>query len=426
MVSQETSYKRRLPAGFLDSSFASLATFAVGLTAVNLFGDVDRGVYSVFFTAFMLGTVLPRNLIFTPAEVTAVAYPTDQRLSVVNQSLLLGLGPAILGAMSSLVAAAITASYASTDVLVVLVITSAVATVLSPMQDFVRKMFHLAALSWRAAATSLVQLIGVLVTVGAGLVLDVPIAWIPFGALVVANALSLTFALAVSRMGVHGTAPARLVFRALAAKGKWLVVQSAAPSVMGFAVSAIIVALAGPEALGFAESARVVGQPIIVLATGFTAVLAPRSMRAAMDRDLVTAQRTSRVYLSIVSAAAVGYLVVAGWDWALNPMVWIVPSAYEIGGLVAVTVIANFATAGVFLQFNELLGAHRERTLAWIAWTEGIAMLASGLTAGVTGAFARPLANLTSSIVRWFLQRGALRGVYAGAATGPAVSGEVG
>jgi O-antigen/teichoic acid export membrane protein len=262
------------------------------------------------------------------------------------------------------------------------------------------------------------------VTVAAGLVLDVPTAWIPFGALVVANALSLAFALAISRIGALRRAPVRLSLSSLVAKGKWLVVQSAAPSVMGFAVSAIIVWLASPEALGFAESARVVAQPIIVLATGFTAVLAPRSMRAAMDRDLATAERTSRLYLSIVAAATVGYLVVAGWDWALNPMAVIVPSAYEVGGLVAFTVLANFASAGVFLQFNELLGAHRERTLAWIAWTEGVAMLASGLSAGVTGAFARPLANLTSSVVRWFLQRGALRGVYA-EPTAASTSGEV-
>ena len=425
-MSQESSYKRRLPAGFLDSSFASLATFVVGLTAVNLFGDVNRGVYSVFFTAFLFGTVLPRNLIFTPAEVTTVAYPTDERLSFVNQSLLLGLIPSLLGASSALIAAAITASYASTDVIVVLTVTSAVATVLSPMQDHVRKMFHLAALSWRAAGTSLVQLMAVLITVGIGLVVDVPIVWIPFGALIVANTLSLAFALAISRIGVHRLAPARLALRSLVEKGKWLLVQSAAPSVMGFAVSAIIVGLAGPEALGFAEAARVVGQPIIVLASGFTAVLAPRSMRAAMDRDLVTAERTSRIYLSIVAAATVGYLVVAGWDWSLNPMTVIVPSAYEVGGLVAATIIANYATAAVFLQFNELLGAHKERTLAWIAWTEGAAMLVAGLTAGVTGAFAQPLANASSSVLRWFLQRGSLRKVYGGAMRGQAVSGEAG
>jgi hypothetical protein len=93
---------------------------------------------------------------------------------------------------------------------------------------------------------------------------------------------------------------------------------------------------------------------------------------------------------------------------------------------VAVTIVANYVTAAVFLQFNELLGANKERTLAWIAWTEGAALLGVGVTAGVTGAFAQPLANMGSSIVRWFLQRGALRKVYTVPMRGAAVSGETG
>ena len=43
--------RRSLPAGVVDSAFASMATFGIGLVAVNLFNDTNRGVYAIFFNA---------------------------------------------------------------------------------------------------------------------------------------------------------------------------------------------------------------------------------------------------------------------------------------------------------------------------------------------------------------------------------------
>jgi O-antigen/teichoic acid export membrane protein len=419
-VIEERSYRRRLPAGIVDSAFASLATFVVGLAAVNLLDDVNRGVYAVYFTAFMAGTVLPRQLIFTPAEVKAVSFPTSERLSVLRQSIRLGLGPAAVGSLGAIVAWAVTLSYASEDVSLTLLVTSAAAIVLSPIQDHVRKMLHIAALSWRAAFVSVVQFVVVAVGAVVLLVLDVPIAWIPFGALTVANAVSLTFAWVVSVYSIDARAPEQLRFRPLAAKGVWLVLHAAAPSFTGFAVAAIIAALASPEALGYAESARVVAQPILVLAAGLTAVLAPRSMRAGMDLDLVTARRTSNRYLALMGLAGVGYLIVAGWDWALNPMALLVPSAYVLSGLVAVTIIGNIATSAVFLQINELLGSGDERRLAFIAWLESPVSILGALTAGVTGAFARPIGIIASSMFRFVVQERTLTRVYGRTPEAPA------
>jgi hypothetical protein len=411
-MSEDRGYKRRLPAGLFDSGFASLATFAAGLSAVTLLGDADRGVYAVFFTAFMFGTVLPRNLIFTPAEVRAVAFPVKERLSLLPRSLALGLGPALLGASAVLIAVAVTWPYTTTDVLIALAVTTGVTTILSPLQDHVRKMLHIATLSWRAASVSIVQFISVTVAIGVMLLLDVEPAWIPFGALAIANAVSLTF----SRIAVHlpesFAAPVRLQFRALASKGKWLVVQASATAAAGFAVAAIIPWLAGPDALGFAESARVVAQPILVLASGFTAVLAPRSMKAGMDRNLTMARQTSRVYHWVIGLSGLGYLAIAGWDWPLNPMTYIVPSAYEVPGLVALSVVANLAIAMVFLQINELLGAHEEKALARISWMISPIYILGGLTAGVTGAYARSIGMLGQTSARYVLQGRKLHSVY--------------
>lgn len=415
MVADEPSYKRRLPAGIVDSSFASLATFAVGLAAVNLFDDVSRGVYAVYFTAFMLGGVLPRNLIFTPAEVRAVELDTEHRLGLLSQSLRLGLGPALLGATAALIAWAVTASYADPAVAAILTLTSAVTMVLSPMQDHVRKMLHIAAKSWRAAITSIVQFAVVALAVGLAIVADIDVAWIPFGALAVANAVSLTVARILSTHDAGSGAGVHMHLRELAAKGKWLVIHAAAPSITAFAVSAIVAELADPETLGYAEAARVVAQPVLVLAAGLTAVLAPRSMRAAMDTDRAVARNTSRAYLLMMFLAGAAYIAIAGWDWVLNPMAYIVPSAYVVSGLVVVTVIGNLVQSGVFLQVNELLGAYRERFLAGIAWAVTPVMLAIGATAGVTGAFARPLSRLAGATIRYGVQDRVLRNVYADA-----------
>jgi len=411
-VTRSRSYKRRLPAGIFDAGFASLATFAVGLSAVNLLGASDLGVYAVFFTAFMLGTVLPRNLIFTPAEVRAVAFPVDTRLALLPRSLMLGTGPAIAGTGAILIATAATAPYATGDVLLALAVTSAVTTVLSPLQDHVRKMLHIATRSWLAATISIVQFVSVVTAIGVMLILNVGDAWIPFGALAIANAVSLVFSRLIVHLAGSSAAPERLQFRSLASQGKWLVVQASATSIAGFSVAAIIPWLAGPDALGYAESARVVAQPVLVLAAGLTAVLAPRSMKAGMDRDERTARKTSTIYLWIIAIAGVGYIAIAGWDWSLNPMSYIVPSAYVVPGLVALTVVANMVTSGVFLQVNELLGAQKETSLARIAWSVSPILLLGGLTAGVTGAYARAIGSVSQNSVRYGLQDYVLRVVY--------------
>ena len=174
----------------------------------------------------------------------------------------------------------------------------------------------------------------------------------------------------------------------------------------------IIAGLASPEDLGYAEAARVVAQPILVLAAGLSAVLSPRAMRAAMDDDLETAQHNRRVYLGLILVAAAGYIAVAGWDWALNPMAYIVPSAYVVSGLVVATIVANFSITAVYLQIHELMGAGRESALARIAWISSPVILLGGLTAGVTGPFALAISRVAGTTTRFALQSRALATVY--------------
>lgn len=405
-----TRLAKKLPAGMVDASLASLATFTIGIAAANLLDVHDLGVYAVFFTAFMFATVLPRNLIFTPAEVTAVSRPVEVRMKLLAQSIRLGLPLAIIGATTVLIAALITNSLTDPEVVVALVITSGVTAVISPIQDHIRKLFHIADHSWLAAVVSTVQATVAVVSVVAMVVADIPAPWIPFGALAIANAVSLTVAWILAlRVDATGGRP-RLHFRELASSGRWILLQSLAPSIAGFIVAAVIVRLAGPEALGYAEAARIVAQPVIVLATGLTAVLAPRIMEASMLVNLAAAKRLQRIYLALVLLAGAGYLVVAGTSWGLNPMRYLVPAAYVIPGLVAFTVVTNMFTAAEFLQINELLGARLEKSLMIISFVASPILVAVSFSAAVTGSFARALGELIEAWVRlgaqgWRLHR---------------------
>jgi O-antigen/teichoic acid export membrane protein len=397
--------RKRLPAGIFDASFASLATFAVGLAAVNLLADKERGVYELFFTAFLLGSVLPRNLIFTPAEVDAVGFPLTARIGLIRRTLGLGALPALIGASSALLAALVAAPLTTSDVIAPLTITAVIAGFLSPMQDHVRKMLHIATRSSMAASVSIVQFAVATAAILLMMRLDVEIAWIPFGALSLANLASLSVGWGLTRRLEHHSSQGQsLQFLPLIKRGRWLLLQAAAPSAAGFLAATIITRLASPEALGFAGAARVVAQPVLVFASGLTAVLGPRTIEAAMHRDRPMARHASRVYLAAIGLAGVAYLGVAGWSWTLNPMTRLVPAAYEISGLVALSVVANITSAGTYLQINELLGAKRETTLARLSWSLSPALLLGAATAGVTDAFARAIGRLGESIARFVVQ----------------------
>ncbi len=414
---------RRLPAGVIDASLASLATFLAGLTAVNVFGDVDRGVYAVFFTSFMLGVVLATNLVYVPASVEAVALPVPDRLAHLGRSVRLGLIPALLGSVAVVFAVLVTSSLTDQGVVTGLAISTAIATVLSPIQDHVRRMLHIAEQSWRAAAVSAVQFGGVAVSLATMLALDIERAWLPFGTLAIANAASLTAGLLLARRSMRTRDLGTLRFGALARQGRWLLAESTIPSLAHFGVAAIITKLAGPEAMGFAEAARVVAQPVLVFATGLTAVLAPQSMQAAMEQDAPGGRRVNRLYTVLILAAGAAYLLAAGRPWVWNPMQHLVPAAYVVGWLAAVTIVSNLIGAAMYLDINELLGARKARWLAGIAIATSPILIAVALTSRATGAFARPYGLMARDVVQIAWYRAALRRHYDSAPHGVGARG---
>ena len=405
---------RRLPAGVADAAFASLATFAAGLSAVNLFSDIDRGVYAIFFTAFGLGVVLPWELILIPAEVNAVSFPVPDRIRRARDTFRMGFPAALLGSLAIFVAAFLSWSLTDSNVIWGLTITAGITTVLSPLQDHMRRLLHIAELNWQAAAVSAVQFAGVVAALGVMLLVDAPVAIMPFGSLAIANVLSLIVGFILGDVRHQKPLDEPLRFRALAHQGRWLLTQALAPNIAHFAVAALVAALAGAEVLGYAEAARVVAQPVLVLATGLTAVLAPRAMESAMQHDLAAARHNRNVYMLVMAAGGVLYLAAAATPWVLNPMKYLVPAAYVVTGLVALTIVANLISAAMFIEINELLGARKARPMAAIAILTSPILVLVALTAGMTKAFARPAGNAIRDTVQVVWYRAKLNDHYSG------------
>ena len=152
---------------------------------------------------------------------------------------------------------------------------------------------------------------------------------------------------------------------------------------------------------------------MLVLATGLTAVLAPRTIGAAQQHDRPAATHLRRIYLALMLGGGLAYLLIAAVDWLMNPMGYLVPVAYVVPGLVAATIVANMMAATTYLDVNELLGAKMARPMAGVSIVTSPILVGVALTAGATEAFARPFGIFVRSAVDLVWYRLLLRGYYA-------------
>lgn len=405
-----------LSPGVVDAGLASLATFAAGLTGVRLLGDIDRGVYGVFFTAFILGGVVVSQLVYVPAQVAAVAEEIPNRLNGFRKSVRLGILPSLLGALTAVLAAALTYDLTDQTVIVALAATTAVTIIVSALQDHVRRLLHIAEKSWRAVAVSGVQLAVIAVSIALLLTTEINRAWIPFGSLLVANTVSTVAGIYLANGHRRPLHAASITFKGLASEGKWLVARAAIPSAAAFVAANMLTRLAGPEAYGYAESARQVAQPVTVLALGLSAILGPRAVRAGMDTDTSSARRNRKEFFVAIAAVAVVYGAVTAVDWPLNPMSYVVPSAYEVAWVVPLTVLANAIAAVVMLATSEVLGAGKARLLAMLALISSPMLILVAAFSATLGANARPVGYVLEGLIvfygaqRWLVSHYAVGG----------------
>jgi O-antigen/teichoic acid export membrane protein len=416
--------RHAVPAGLLDAGLASLATLGVGVYAARSLSTTELGTYALFFSAFAVAAVLPTQLILVPAEVATLLAARDERFGVLRQGWRLGL-PAAVAAATAASAAAWLGARAPDDVLWAFAVTTTACSVASPVQDHVRRSLHMAGRHWRAATVSLVQLCAIGVSLGLFELAGVGAVWRPFGALALANVVSLSAGYALSRRDLRrATTPGYRVAR-LARSGQWLLVLELATSGAVFVSSAIVTRLASPEALGYAESARIVAQPLYVLAVGVSAALWPRSMEAAAGQNRDAAHRIARVSAAIIVAGGLLYGAATIAPWWGNPLGALIPQAYVIGGLVPLSVLAFVLVGVAFPPRTELIGAGLEKALARLALLAGMLQCVAAVSATWIGAFARPLGIAIFAV---FLLLGCWRqrrALYDGAAATPAAGAHV-
>ena len=427
---------RALSAGVIDSGFASLATFALNLYAINRWDTgAPRvlGLYFLFMAAFFMASAVPYQLLYIPAEKRSLEIDEASRLLLMNGVLTRSLPIAIgSGALVGLAAVSGLASGFTWSEQVPFLVTGAAATVFSPMQNYARRLLHLAGRAWSAAAVSMVQFIVAVGGLALLLASGVPPRWIPIGALAMANIISLATAVAIARHGASRLQAnqaaaaheldATMETRRLATSGRWLMTTGLMSTGNNFVIESLISLLAGPVALALAGSAKTVAQPIMVLANGLRSVLGPRSMKRAADRNRPAARRVTRLYAVLTALAVAAYIGVAGWDWALNPLTSFVTGAYSLAWLVPVSIIAAGFNSVAFAPRMELIGADREADLlkaevgtnaVQLAVATAIAAMSGAIASA--GAFARPIGFGALGISRLALYDRALDDYYSSA-----------
>jgi hypothetical protein len=382
--------RHALLAGLADAGLASLVRLAVGVYAARTLPVSGFGAYALFFSAFIFATIVPMQFVLVPAELATISAARHERLDLLRQIWRIGLPTATAAAVVASIAATL-GSKASLNVLWPLALTMAACAMVTPLQEHVRRVLHLAGLSWHAAAVSLFQIGAVATAIAVLTSADIPAPWLPFGALALATVVSLEAGRFMARRRQPPSVLPRYQMAQLMRSGRWLLAIEAITAGATFLASVIVTRLGSPEALGYAEAARIVAQPLFVLSIGLSAALNPRSMEAGANVDRAAARRVSRPYAILLVLAGLFYGAVTIAPWWGNPLDELIPPAYAIPGLVPATVAAFVLLGLPIISRSELIGAGRERVLPQVGVVGGALQCGAAMSAVWIGAFARPL-----------------------------------
>lgn len=389
---------KQLSAGQIDAGFAALSGFAIGIYAARTLSAAAMGAFGLLFATFGFVSQFSTQLVYAPAQAMAIGVPKGSRPSLFRQTIPAGMAVGVLTALAIPLGILPVVGAVSSKTLIPLTTTAAALAIVSPMQDHVRAMLHLAGRSWRAAWVSIAQAVLVVLLL---LVLDTfGEAWAPFGSLAVANAIAISGGIYLGRSAVRRRTPLpRLAdFWRI---GKSLVVVGAATTAGQFLVALVLEEIQGVEALGAFESARVAARPLQVVGMGLIAVLSPDLMQNAAAGDRSKAQAIRRRYLAWMGFASLAVIAITATPWALNPLFLLVPAAYSVSGLAAAAMAANLmGNASLPLQ-AEMLGGAQQHRLARIELRVQAIRVVTSFTAIVLGPFAIPLANATAATIKW-------------------------
>ncbi len=392
--------RNRIIAGVWDAGFASLATFAVALYAVRFLSADLLGAYALFFTAFGLAGFVSSTVYLLPTRIAAMEMEQPSRIAILPKTLLIGfLIGAFAGAFTPLTGIFALRELSVRDI-APLAITTALLVAVSPAQDHMRATFHLAGQSWRAAAVSTVQVVMILTTIIVLHTSPIVHQWVPFGALVVANSVSLLFGLVLASDIRRLPKAVMPPTQALIQSGWVLLLAGIIPAVAQLIAGAAVASFGSVKDVGYAEAARVVASPILVAAIGISQALSPTIMEAGRDSNKPLASHARKSYLLALVPLAVVYGAVMSWSSFFNPMYHLVPAAYHLGGLVTISLAAALAVSSGYVPRMELLGAQEGKQLVGPSVLGSVAHLAIVVSmVGLVGAYVIPLGVLGNNMI---------------------------
>lgn len=377
-------------AGQVDSGLSSIGSFVVGVYAARNLDPGELGIYAIVFLMFVAASHVPTQLFLIPVEVDSIRrFGVGSGVDVLKASLWRGAWLALGSTLIVVLGVLPVLGHVPRDVLLALVLSAMAAAAVSPLQDHVRRVLHIARRSWSAAGVSFVQL---LILVGAlwWIGVELGVYWAPFGALAIANATSVLLVIAASWGRTNNYLIPRMTD--LFNSGRWLLVAGVSEPILGYVAGLVVVSIAGSVALGFAEGARVVARPLTVVGLGLAAVFGPRLMKAADGGLVGIVHLIRRQIWSSALVLSVPYLLVVAVPWAWNPALNVVPVAFEVRGLVLVAGIAALVLALTIPFHSELIGSRSERKLAESAIVAGLVQVGVAASSILIGAFAVPLA----------------------------------
>lgn len=384
-----------LGSGQLDAGFAALAGFVAAALAVRYLTPEQLGVYALLYMAFGVASQVPTQLILSPAEVILANRPVSQRLGSLRWSVPRGTLVALVASLLVAGGALPVANGVDLGDLVPLVVTAVTFTLISPIQDHIRRVMHAANQSWAAAMVSATNL--VTTGIAAFLLFQVDPLWVPFGCMTAGNVISSCLALYYMRGSDSSESPPT---GELVAIGRYLLVVGLSDSGGHYLAGTVVVAIAGPAMLGYAEAARLVARPSEVSARGILAAVGPRLLVASANRDGPAARRLSRTHhRAVVAVWAVYALAVTtpiGWGIPRG----LFPTAYDIEWLVLAILLAQLATAFTLPLQTRLMGMRQQVSLAVTELMAQGGRLTASASAIWLGAFAIPIGDAVASGIK--------------------------
>lgn len=391
---------KNVPAGLVDAGTSSLATFAAGVAATQLLGGPALGVYAIFFSAWLLASKLPTQLILVPAEARLVRIPSSERTAYLLRNSVMGLPPALVGSAAVFAVLLIVPRDVDAVTAIQLSATAALEATLFPLQEHARGLFHLSRFHWFAASASIVRLVVVTLVLITGWKAGVSPSLLPFGSLAAGDACALAFSFLVVRPKWKAKPPYTEL--GLLRSGKWLLLSASMEPASAFVVSLLVINLASAAALGLAEAARIAAQPVFVFALGLSIVIRPASMEAAIRGARVDAQRLSKRLTWGLVLVTLLYLAVVSLPEPINPLQELIPTAFVVSGLVQLSVVAAFFGGVVILQRAELVALDRTRSLSIAEAAPSGGHIAVGMTSTLLRFWAVPLGSLFGGVIRWW------------------------